>query len=1270
MKRSLFAFIFALLMLCFSGTAALAQSSSAVTGIVTDPAGAVVSGADVKLTDTKTTSELTTTTNENGVYQFLKVAPGGGYTLTFSAPGFETLVLQNVTLGVGITETHNVEMTIGKVSDTVTVTAETGATLNTTDATIGNVIEERRLKELPIQLRNSPASLLGLQPGVVGNNVGLGAGAGNRTGSVTGSRADQGNISIDGIDANDQATGQAFATVGNAPIDAIQEFRAVTTNPGAGEGRSSGGQIELVTKSGTNDFHGSLREFNRTAATAANSFFNNKAGIARPQLTRNQFGGSIGGPLYLPRFGEGGPSILSGKDKLFFFFDYEGRRDAQGVSYLRNVPLQHFREGRVAYLNTTAGCPTNARINTRPECFTILTQAQVAALDPQGVGASPALLSFINSRYPLPNDLTAGNGVNTGGFRFNAPSKRTDNTFTNRIDFNPTDKQKLFGRWNIARRVQTDTINSVAQQFPGDPETAQIIVRDYAWVVGHTWVATPDIVNQATVGVSRSGLLFPTNFAPAFPNSFTFGGGLTAPFAGISSQDRFVLVPTIRDDLNWVKGSHSLVFGTQIKPIDSKSGLINDFNFVTVGLGGGITSLASSASTLRPANLAAGGRTTYDSAFTFLLGRLGQVATNFNYNVSGTAFAPGTGKHRDFKYNEYEFYAQDNWKARNDLTITAGLRWHYYPAPYEADGFQACNDVDFRNLFDLRQQNNARGVSGESAEPFLRYDLCGKGNDARGYYKPDRNNFAPRLSFAWNPSFKNGFIGKLFGDRKTVIRGGGSLVYDRVGGAVTFIQDQVSYLFDNSATLSFGGANARLALLNNPRFTGITTLPVSNTAPTITRPFTPFVDGTFPTGLQTGEFNYAVDQQFKIPYAIQYSLGVQREMPGNFLLEVSYVGRQARKLFTQADAAQALNFKDPASGQLMFSAFNELQSGSTASQPWVENQVGAAALANYGGNCTFVGGLFGVPGLANCTELVNTFFSNELTIGDTSDLVFFLYANGLLNPNVGMSGQFGTNIYISNQGSSSYNGMLVSLRKRFSQGYQFDFNYTLSNSIDNQSSIVNTVVGGLVCDLTNLRVCRGPSDFDIRHLINVNGIWELPFGRGKMFGSGAPGWANQIIGGWEVSGIFTYRSGLPWSTTTGSFPVGFNFNSPGVVSGNATALRQSINTTPSGQIQFFADPAAALAALSFPRHGEIGNRNFMRGPSFWGSDIAVLKNFGVPWSENHRLQIRWEMYNAFNHNVFDLPPTANRNIQSASFGQITASASAAREMQFAIRYDF
>jgi hypothetical protein len=1249
-------FLFTLLLLLLFPLGAAAQATSSVTGVVSDPTGAVISGATVTLTNTNTSQELTTTTNEQGVYRFNQVPPAQNYRLGFTAAGFQTFVINDVALGVGVTETHNAEMTAGNVSESVEVASGGEATLNTTDASIGNVIDERRLKDLPIQIRSSPASLIGLQPGVVGNNVGTTTT--NRVGSVTGSRADQGNITIDGIDANDQATGQAFATVGNAPIDSVQEFRATTTNPGANEGRSSGGQIQLVTKSGTNEFHGSLREFNRTAKTAANSFFNNKNGVKRPQLTRNQFGGSLGGPVK--------------KDDLFFFFDYEGRRDAQGVSYLRIVPLNHFRAGGLGYVN--AGCPGNSRLNVNPQCITILTPAQVAALDPKGIGPNQALLSFINERYPQANDLTAGNGINTGGFRFNSPSHREDNTYTTRIDWNATDKQRMFGRFNIARRLNTDTINTVAQQFPGDPETGQIVLKDYAWVIGHTWVATSSMVNQATVGVSRSGLEFPAPFAPSFPNIFglpaavtggTFGGnalGIAAPFADISFQSRFVLVPTLRDDLTYTKGAHTFAFGTQIKPIHSKSSLINDFNNTNIGLGGNTLSLNS---TLRPANIRAGSVGNYDAAFAFLLGRYSQVQTTFNYDKNGTAFPPGTGKERDFRYNEYEFYAQDNWRVRNDLTITAGLRYQLYPPPYEANGFQAANDVDFRNLFDIRQRNAALGIPDE---PVLRYDLAGKANNARDFYETDMNNFAPRLSFAYNPSFKDGFLGKVLGDRKTVIRGGGSLVYDRVGGGITFIQDQLSYLFDNSATTAFGGGNARNALLNDPRFTGIANLPVQNTAPVITRPFTPFVDASgFPFGNAEGQFNYAVDQQFVTPYAIQYSFGFQRELPANFLIEVSYVGRQGRKLFTQADAAQVVDFRDPASGQFLLAALNNLQaqingSGVTSNQPFFENQINAVLPP--GVNCQAALG-------QSCTEFVVDNFGDLIRIGDSGDVVQGLFASGALNPNVGISGQFSDNLYITNLGSSSYNGMLLSLRRRFSQGLQFDFNYTWSHSIDNQSSVVNTVIGGINCDITDLRVCRGNSDFDIRHIINVNGIYELPFGKGRRWGSNANGWVDALIGGYELTGIFNYRSGLPFSALTNSFPRSFTTEAPAVINGSGgAALNPEIHDAPGGQIQLFADPTAALGLLSFPANGAHGNRNGLRGPTFWNMDLALLKNFRLPWSETQRIQLRIEAFNVFNHNAFNLPVAANLRLESPSFGAITSSASAPRELQFGLRFDF
>src|SRR5688500_6050291 len=332
-----------LLLLILLPVGVLAQSSSGVTGVVTDAGGALIPGVEVKLTDTKTSRVLTTTTNDQGTYTFSNVPQGAGFTLEFSAAGFQRHILSEVQLGIGKTETFNVQLSAGDVSASVEVTSTAGeATLNTTDASLGNVISERQLRELPVQLRDNPAALIGLQPGVIGNNVGTGNI--NRVGSVTGSRADQGNITVDGIDSNDVTTGQAFVTIGNLPIDSVQEFRAVTTNPGAAEGRSSGGQIQMGTKSGTNEFHGSLREYYRGENFAANTFFNNRNGVERPALQRHQFGGSLDGPLPLPNFGENtGPFFRSGKDRLFFFFDYEGRRDDSELSVARVVPLQNFR---------------------------------------------------------------------------------------------------------------------------------------------------------------------------------------------------------------------------------------------------------------------------------------------------------------------------------------------------------------------------------------------------------------------------------------------------------------------------------------------------------------------------------------------------------------------------------------------------------------------------------------------------------------------------------------------------------------------------------------------------------------------------------------------------------------------------------------------------------------------------------------------------------------------------------------------------------------
>jgi hypothetical protein len=305
-------------------------------------------------------------------------------------------------------------------------------------------------------------------------------------------------------------------------------------------------------------------------------------------------------------------------------------------------------------------------------------------------------------------------------------------------------------------------------------------------------------------------------------------------------------------------------------------------------------------------------------------------------------------------------------------------------------------------------------------------------------------------------------------------------------------------------------------------------------------------------------------------------------------------------------------------------------------------------------------------GGATCTAVVISNFSNLVRIGDTSDLIQALYANNLLKPNVGMSSQFGSNLYITNQGTSAYHGALVSLQKRFSRGLEFEVNYTFSKSLDNNSTVANTVAGGLVCDVSNPDICRGPSDFDIRHLFNANYIYELPFGRGKAIAGGANKWVDAVLGGWTLSGIISARSGLPINGTTGAFPLGFNLNSPPLLSGSASALAVNVHNVGT-TIQYFADPVAANAAFRFPRHGELGSRNVLRGPMFWGADMGLSKKFTAPWSEKQRFTLRVDAFNVTNTNAFATP---NLNKDSSSFGLITASANSPREIQFALRFDF
>src|SRR6185312_1586697 len=519
---------------------------------------------------------------------------------------------------------------------------------------------------------------------------------------------------------------------------------------------------------------------------------------------------------------------------------------------------------------------------------------------------------------------------------------------------------------------------------------------------------------------------------------------------------------------------------------------------------------------------------------------------------------------------------QDTWRARKDLTFTYGLRWQYYSVPYEVNGLEAVPSLGFDDFMNPRLAAGATGSL--AALPTISYTLGGKANNGPGLYHPDWKDFAPRFSFAYNPSGK-GWLGDILGDRKTVIRGGAGIVFDHpVANALNFLQDQNTYVLQGVSATTFGfGETATQALTNDARFTDPTALPAISPAPTVSVPFTPDPNGTSDGA---GLFNYAIDPNLKVPYSEVFSFGIQRELPGSFLLEVNYAGRSAHRLFAQADAGQVVDFKDPVSGQFLAEAFGNLSQEvrqdptnltAVTPQPFFENQV--------------------FPG---ASDLIASAVEGLVFRGDLGDTVQALDGAGLLAPGIGLHPQFGSNLYITNKGYSNYNGLLVTLHKKTSHGLQFDVNYTWSHSIDNISAPANQAfgsngAGGILCDSINLRSCRGNSDFDVRHVISSNFLYQLPFGSGQYFGGAAPKWADEVIGGWQLSGILTWRTGLAFQTVANSFPISFANNVPAIFNGDNSALRTKVHFDPgTGQIQMFADPTAAINAFSFPTGLEAG----------------------------------------------------------------------------------
>ena len=760
-----------LILLIAAAGAALAQTTS-VSGQITDPNGNAIKGATITVTNTLTGSVRTATSSGEGTYSFAQMAPGM-YRVRAEAQGFKSMVLEDVQVLVSTPLTLNIPFTdVGAVSDAVTVTGGETA-INTTDATLGNSFNSVQVKDLPLNARNV-VGLLSLQPGVT------------PAGYVNGGRSDQANVTLDGVDVNEQQTGEAFFSVLRTTPDSLQEFRVVTTNPNADQGRSSGAQISLITKSGSNDFHGSVYEYHRNTATSANNWFNNKAGVPREALIRNNFGGAIGGPIV--------------KDRFFFFFNYEGFRESRGATAVREVPLQGvLGSGNVRYIaadqaaaNTTP-CPTPTNAGRR--CVT-LTSAQINAAYIAANGVSPginpaatAALGAAAGKY-VANDTTTGDGLNTGGFRFNASTPSSFDTYITKLDFNLTEKQTLFVRANY----QNDTV--VRTRWLPDTFAPTTWVHPKGIAGGHTWTASNALVNNFRYGFTRDAF---TSGGDSAENSVNFRF-IFQPLAFSRSLERVTPVHNIIDDLSYTRGNHAMQFGTNIRLVtNARTSFAAAYdNAITnpsfYDFSGDV--VINDEENLTPifSNVATGSRIDLRDALTAIIGRYSQYGTNINYDASGKLIPSGEGIERKFKTQEYEFYGQDSWRVNPNFTLTYGLRWSTSTPVYEANGIQVKPTVSLGDFFEQRAAGANRG------QPYtqsLVVDLAGKANDREGYYDQDWNNLAPSVAFAWSPNPANGFLKKAFGSGgRSTLRGGFRMTHDRIGSAL-------AVAFDLNSSLGF-----------------------------------------------------------------------------------------------------------------------------------------------------------------------------------------------------------------------------------------------------------------------------------------------------------------------------------------------------------------------------------------------------------------------------------------------------------------------------------
>lgn len=1178
-----------------------AQLTGQISGSVTDPSGAAISGARVGLyLPGGKTALLSTATNELGIFDFTAVRPDL-YILNVESPGFSRASISDVKVDPARrVSLPPVALSLASAAQTVEVSASTQG-VETATAEVATTVSQAQISNLPV-IGRQISNLFVTQAGVSQNL--------RQVTVINGMRPSFSNIMLDGINVQDSVRTNNLDLIPNRfTIAQVAEFTVSTTNssPTIGGAAST---ITMVTPSGTNQTHGSLYWFNRNRYFSANDWFNNRNGLPVPSLNLNQLGGAIGGAVI--------------KDKLFYFGNYEAYRLRRQTPLSNTILTPTARQGILQY-----------RVGNAVQQFDVLKAA--------GLSINPAIQNLLSMVPTAANNTNRGDGLNTTGYTLNARANTTRDNITTKIDYNHSARHVFAGSyiWNrdIPDRLVAGSQYTVTPPYFNDS-------RGNLMSLSWRWTPTATLTNELRGGFNYINAPFILNQQnPAyFITGTLFGSPLQTAEIGEGRNNHQY---NIQNNSNWVKGRHTVAFGLQTSLLRVSSYNYNGTaatNAVTPIYGIGISQ--SSPYGFGLGDIPGANSTFVNTANNLLATLAGLISTGgqyFNVTSRTSGFVPGAPAIQNQKFDQYALYAQDSIKLTRKLNLTLGLRWDYMQPVDETNGLAITPRLIDNNPVTTLLGNATLDFSGATA--------------GRPFYKKDRNNFAPNIALAWDPT----------GSGKTSIRAGFN---------IAFLNDNILNSTYNAVSVNNGLNSARQITNLNARADAppaIAAPPFQ--VPTTTRdqfllsPTSPPVEGIMDPNLVT-------------PYAEQWVFSIQREIPKGFIVEARYVGNHVVKELRQID----------------FNQINIKQAGYLEDFTRARNNGFLAQAAGRGFNANYDSGIPGsqpltfFPLMPNGGLLTNATVAAYLRTGEAAELARVYQANSLLPSIPNFS--FFPNPYLlyssmmNNISNSSYNGLQLEIRKRTRAGFQFQANYTFSKALTDSNSF-----RGIDAQLDNAsgRLERARADFDQTHAFKLNHFIPIPIGSGHRVSS-SNRLVRRLLDGWGLSGFLSIYSGSPvsvlssrgtlnrfarsgWNTVdttadlsqlkelTGLFmtPNGPYWINPSAVSPDNTAGAA-------------ADGAAPFAGQVFynPQPGKLGSlqRRLLDGPGYWNYNGSVVKTTKI--RERHLLEFHADFFNVFNHANFYL---GDQNVNSSSFGKIgtqnySNDGVGPRVMQFGLYYRF